>query len=99
MGQKPPQWDGEIYRAAKPCEGFRWDTADGAQRGAQIARKRRRYAQRRLEEERDSAELAREPSFIRRVGGDSTLHFPAWPSLLVDQSNLGQRVDALARGL
>jgi hypothetical protein len=67
MGRKPPQWDGKIYRAAKLGEGFRWDTADGAQRRAQIARKRRRYAQRRLEEERDSAELAREPSFIRRA--------------------------------
>jgi hypothetical protein len=91
---------GKIYRAAKPGEGFRWDTADGAQRRAQIARQRRRYAQRRLEEERNSPELAREPSFIGRVWGrDSTLHLPAWPSLLVDQSNLGQRVDALARGL
>jgi hypothetical protein len=67
MGQKPPQWDGKIYRAAKPGEGFRWDTADGAQWQAQIARQCRRYAERRLEEERDSAELAREPSFIRRV--------------------------------
>jgi hypothetical protein len=67
MGQKPPQWDGKIYRAAKPGEGFRWDTADGTQRRAQIVRKRRRYAQRRLEEERDSPELAREPSFIGRV--------------------------------
>ena len=45
MGQKPPQWDGKIYRAAKPGEGFRWDTADGAQRRAQIARQRGRYAQ------------------------------------------------------
>jgi hypothetical protein len=62
-----PQWDGKIYRPAKPGEGFRWDTADGAQRRAQIARQRGRCAQRRLEEERDSAELAREPSFIRRV--------------------------------
>jgi hypothetical protein len=34
---------------------------------AQIARQRRRHARRRLEEERDSAELAREPSFIPRV--------------------------------
>jgi hypothetical protein len=33
-----------IYRAANP-EGVRWDTADGAQRRAQIARERRRYAQ------------------------------------------------------
>jgi hypothetical protein len=47
--------------------GFRWDTADGAQRRAQIARQRRRCAQKRLEEEPESAELAREPSFIRRV--------------------------------
>jgi len=54
-------------QGSQPGEGFRWDTADGAQRRAQIARKRRRYAQRRLEEDRDSAELAREPSFIRRV--------------------------------
>jgi hypothetical protein len=67
MGQKPPQWDGKIYRAAKPGEGFRWDTADGAQRRPQIARQRRRYAQRRLEEEWDSPELAREPAFIGRV--------------------------------
>ena len=57
----------KIYRAAKPGEGFRWDTVDGAQTRAQIAHQRRRYAQRRLEEERDSAELAREPSFIRRA--------------------------------
>ena len=45
MGQKPPQLDGKIYRAAKPDEGFRWDTAYGAQRWAQVARQRRRYAQ------------------------------------------------------
>jgi hypothetical protein len=35
--------------------------------GRRLHAKRRRYAQGRLEEERDSAELAREPSFIRRV--------------------------------
>jgi hypothetical protein len=93
MGQKPPQWDGKIYRAAKPGEGFRWDTADGTQRRAQIVRKRRRYAQRRLEEKRDSPELAREPSFIGRVW-EEIRHF-----IFLPQSNLGQRVDALARGL
>jgi hypothetical protein len=38
-----------------------------AQRRAQIARQRRRYAQRRLEEERDGGESRRKPSFIRRV--------------------------------
>jgi hypothetical protein len=53
MGHKPPQWDGKIYRPAKPGEGFRWDTADGAQRRAQIARQRSRYAE--AEEERASA--------------------------------------------
>ena len=67
MDQKPPQGDGKIYRVAKLGEGFRWDTAEGAQRRAQIVRRRRRYAQRRLEEERNSPELAREQSFIRRV--------------------------------
>jgi hypothetical protein len=62
-----PQWDGKIYRPAKPGEGFRWDTADGAQRRAQIARQRARYAQRWPEEEGDSAELNQEPSLVRRV--------------------------------
>jgi hypothetical protein len=47
-----PQWDGKIHKPAKPGEGFRWDTADGAQRRAQIQRHRRRAAQRRYEEDR-----------------------------------------------
>jgi hypothetical protein len=55
-----PQWDGKIYRPAKPGEGFRWDTADGAQRRAQIARQRRSYSQRWLEEERNRARDADE---------------------------------------
>jgi hypothetical protein len=55
-----PQWDGKIYRPAKPGEGFRWDTADGAQRRAQMARRRRSYAQRRLEEKRYSVRDADE---------------------------------------
>jgi hypothetical protein len=40
-----PQRDGKIYRPANPGEGFRWDTADGAQRRAQIERHRGRAAQ------------------------------------------------------
>ena len=28
----PMKWDGKAYRPAKAGEGFRWDTADGAQR-------------------------------------------------------------------
>lgn len=56
-----PQWDGRVYRPAKPGEGFRWDTADGAQRRAQIARQRRRYAQEEGERAnaRDADELDR----------------------------------------
>jgi len=39
-----PQWDGKVYKRAKPGEGFRWDSADGAQRREQIGRQRQRYS-------------------------------------------------------
>jgi hypothetical protein len=61
-----PQWDGKIYRPVKYGEGFRWDTTDGAQRRAQIERRRRRAAQRRYEEERDRVEV-KEPTLIGRI--------------------------------
>jgi hypothetical protein len=57
-----PQWDGKIHKPAKPGEGFRWDTADGAQRRAEIERHRRRAAQRRYDEEG-----VKEPSLIGRI--------------------------------
>src|ERR1700761_9029362 len=53
MKNDPMKWDGNVYRAAKAGEGFRWDTADGAQRKAQNARRRKKYAQMRAEEDRD----------------------------------------------
>jgi hypothetical protein len=43
MKNDPMKWDGKVYRAAKAGEGFRWDTADG----------RKKYAQMRAEEDRD----------------------------------------------
>lgn len=61
-----PQWDGKLHRRAKAGEGFRWDTADGAQRRAQIERNRRRAAQRRYEEEPDRVEV-KEPTLIGRI--------------------------------
>ena len=51
MKDDPMKWDGKVYRPAG--EGFRWDTADGAQRKAQNARRRKKYAQMRAEEVRD----------------------------------------------
>ena len=65
-----PQWDGKIHRPAKLGEGFRWDTADGAQRRAQIERHRRRAAQTRHEEERDRVEV-KEPTFSNAFGKKS----------------------------
>jgi hypothetical protein len=56
-----PQWDGKIYRPAKPGEGFRWDTADGAQRRAQIRERRRRYAEARDADELDRLQWAVTP--------------------------------------
>ena len=53
MKNDPMKWDGKVYRPAKAGEGFRWDTADGAQRKAQNARRRKKYAQMRAEEDRD----------------------------------------------
>jgi hypothetical protein len=50
------KWDGKVYRPAKAGEGFRWDTADGAQRRAQNAGRRKKYAQMRAEEDRDGVE-------------------------------------------
>ena len=63
---KNPYWDGKIHRPAKAGEGFRWDTADGAQRREQIERHHRRAAQTRYEEERDRVEV-KEPTFIGRI--------------------------------
>jgi hypothetical protein len=51
-----PQWDSKIYRPAKAGEGFRWGTADGAQRRAQIQKRRRRYAAARDEAEVEAVE-------------------------------------------
>jgi hypothetical protein len=56
-----PKWDGKIHRPAKAGEGFRWDTADGAQRRAQIKRRRRRYAEARREAELERAEWELSP--------------------------------------
>lgn len=54
--------DGKIYRPAKAGEGFRWDTADGAQRRVQIKARRRRYAEgARREAELEAAEWASRP--------------------------------------
>jgi hypothetical protein len=46
-------WDGKVYRRAKAGEGYRSDTADAALRSQQNARRRKKYAQMRAEEERD----------------------------------------------
>ena len=61
-----PQWDGKIHRPAKAGEGFRWDTADGAQRRAQMERHRRRAAQKRYEEEQDRVEV-KQPTLVGRI--------------------------------
>ena len=63
-----PQWDGKIYRQAKPGEGFRWDTADGAQRRAQIERRRRRYSDARREAELEAAMSANAPWYVKLTG-------------------------------
>jgi hypothetical protein len=73
---KYPQWDGKVYRAAKPGEGFRWDTADGAQRRAQIERQRRSYAQRRLDDKRESAGDADELDRLQWAG-------TPWPARVI----------------
>jgi hypothetical protein len=56
-----PQWDGKIHRPAKAGEGFRWGTADGAQRRAQIQKRRRRYAAARDEAALEATEWANRP--------------------------------------
>jgi hypothetical protein len=90
MGQKPPQWDGKIYRAAKPGEGFRWDTrlivlkAGADCTPAQTLRSETTRG-------RTGQPRAGPRTIVHQtsVGGDSRFHRPAWPSLLIDQSNLG----------
>jgi hypothetical protein len=64
----PMKWDGKVYRPAG--EGFRWDTADGAQRKAQNARRRKKYAQMRAEEVRDGFVRNpkwQEPTLLARI--------------------------------
>ena len=60
-----PQWDGKIHRPAKPGEGFRWDTADGAQRGAQIRERRARYSEALRKAELEAAMLASRPWHVK----------------------------------
>jgi hypothetical protein len=60
-----PQWDGKIYRPAKAGEGFRWGTADGAQRRAEIQKRRRRYAAARDEAEVEAVEWASRPWHVK----------------------------------
>ena len=62
-----PQWDGKIHRPAKAGEGFRWDTADGAQRRAQIQRRRGRYAGARREAELEAAEWKLSPWRVKLI--------------------------------
>jgi hypothetical protein len=67
---KPPRWDGKVYRQAKAGEGYRNDTADAALRRAHAARRRKKYAQMRAEEERDGFERKpkwREPTLLARI--------------------------------
>jgi hypothetical protein len=68
MKDDPMKWDGKVYRPAG--EGFRWDTADGAQRKAQNARRRKKYAQMRAEEVRDGFVRNpkwQEPTLLARI--------------------------------
>ena len=58
----------KIHRPAKPGEGFRWDTADGAQRRAQIGERRRRYADARRDAELEAAERANAPWYLKVTG-------------------------------
>ncbi|MDT7815488.1 MAG: hypothetical protein QOJ42_5404 [Acidobacteriaceae bacterium] len=60
----------KVYRPAKAGEGFRRDTADGAQRKAQNARRRKKYAQMRTEEDRDGFERSpkwKKPTLLARI--------------------------------
>ena len=60
-----PQWDGKIYKQAKPGEGFRWDTADGAQRREQIGRQRKRYSAAWREAKLEAEEWPRRPFRVK----------------------------------
>jgi hypothetical protein len=60
-----PQWDGKIFRPAKAGKGFRWETADGAQRRAQIRKRRARYSEARHEAEFEDAMLATRPWHVK----------------------------------
>jgi hypothetical protein len=59
-----PRWDGKIYKQAKPGEGFRWDTADGAQRREQI-RRRQRYSPAWREAKLEAEEWKRRPLRVK----------------------------------
>ena len=58
-------WDGKIYRPAKAGEGFRWGTADDAQRRAQSRERRRRYTTARDEAELEGTEWANTPRRVK----------------------------------
>ena len=70
MKNDPMKWDGKVYRPAKAGEGYGSDTADAAQRRAHAARRRKKYAQMRVEEERDGFERNpkwEEPTLLARI--------------------------------
>ena len=60
-----PQWDGKVYKRAKPGEGFRWDSADGAQRREQIGRQRQRYSPAWREAKLEAEEWKRRPLRVK----------------------------------
>jgi len=73
-GQKPPHRYGKVYSGSQARLRLPRDTADGAQRPGADCTPAQTLHSETTRGERDSAELAREPSFIRRVwGGDSRL--------------------------